>query len=203
MRRGWIPCSGVTVPSASRSTSRPSHWKPAAFGWKPRSITASTRLPAQSLRARTRQLEPRRPPRRAPRAADGERFEMVEVGSGLDRQRPAVGVDEREHPLPQLALDALLDQVPVVVHDARLFNVCDNESAARSSESCRKRRRSVGRECRRQPTTRTSKASWPLRPSRTWYDTRAPLSRVLKPSSTITEKWTNRSLSPPSGVMNP
>ncbi len=65
---------------------------------------------------RAGQLEPGGPPRSAPRTADGERFEMIEVGSGLDRQRPAVRVDERKHALPQLALDALLDQVPVVVH---------------------------------------------------------------------------------------
>ena len=63
-----------------------------------------------------RQLEPGRPPRRTPRTTDGERIEMIEVGSGLDRERPAVRVDEGKHALPQLALDALLDQVPVVVH---------------------------------------------------------------------------------------
>ena len=51
---------------------------------------------------------------------DGERFEVVEVGPGRDRQRTAVGVDEREHTLPQLALDALLDQIPVVEHDTTL-----------------------------------------------------------------------------------
>ncbi len=44
VRCGWIPWTGC--PASSRT--RPSHWNPAASRWKPRSITASTRRPAQS-----------------------------------------------------------------------------------------------------------------------------------------------------------
>ena len=45
VRRGWIPWTGCPA----SSTTRPSHWNPAASRWKPRSITASTRRPAQWL----------------------------------------------------------------------------------------------------------------------------------------------------------
>ena len=37
-------------------------------------------------------------------------------GPGLDAHRHAMGVDERQYPLEQLAIDALLDQQAVVVH---------------------------------------------------------------------------------------
>ncbi len=52
---------------------------------------------------------------------DLERFEVVDVGAGLDRQRLLVRVHEREDPLPQLALDALLDEVTIRVHAVTLF----------------------------------------------------------------------------------
>ncbi len=64
--------------------------------------------------------EPCGPPGWTPRASRLERLELVEVGAGRDRQGTAVRMDEREHALPQLTLDALLDQIPVVEHDTRL-----------------------------------------------------------------------------------
>ena len=66
------------------------------------------------------EAEPGRRPRRTPRASDLERVEVVDVGSGRDRQRTSIGMDEWEHALPQLTLDALLDQIPVVEHDTTL-----------------------------------------------------------------------------------
>ena len=119
---GGCPAAGVTTCRRRRARRRsPSHWKPAAFGWKPRSITASTRRPAHRRGAcpsNRNQVVPHGAPHGLPTV---ERFEVIEVGAGGDRQRTAVGVDEREHALPQLTLDALLDQVPVVVHTARHY----------------------------------------------------------------------------------
>ena len=43
VRCGWMPWTG----RPASSTTRPSHWNPAASRWKPRSTTASTRRPAQ------------------------------------------------------------------------------------------------------------------------------------------------------------
>ncbi len=90
-------------------------------GWKPRSITASTRRPAHSggisPDSRNHVVA-----HGAPHERPGlERCEVVEVGAGFDGQWSTVDVGERENPLPQLTLDSLLDEVPIVVHTATLF----------------------------------------------------------------------------------
>ncbi len=69
----------------------------------------------------TRQPEPRGGPGGSPRRPGLEGLEVIEIGTGLDRQPALVAVDEREDPLPQLALDAFLDEVAVAEHAATLF----------------------------------------------------------------------------------
>ena len=102
--------------------------------------------------ARAVESEPRGRPRCTPRTPRGERCEVFEVGSGRDRQRTAIGMDEREHALPQLTLDALLDQIPVVEHDTRLrrmsAGVCPRRTFSGVSRR-RERRRLLGRYGRR------------------------------------------------------
>ena len=115
-RRGWMPCTGR--PLASRT--RPSHWKPGESSRKPRSSSASTRRPDHAAGHLAGEAEPRRAPRRTPALTDGERRQVVERRPGLDGQREALGVDERQHPLGDLPGDPLLDQLAVVVHRAIL-----------------------------------------------------------------------------------
>jgi hypothetical protein len=67
------------------------------------------------------ETEPRGRPGRSPGRPGLEGFEMVGVGTGFDRQPTLVAVHEREHPLPQLALDPLLDEVTIGVHAATLL----------------------------------------------------------------------------------
>ena len=75
-----------------------------------------------------REAEPRRAPRRAPRAA---RPRTAPARRASARPRPSsgqpLGVDERQHPLVQLAGDPLLDQLPVVVHPSNVPPVRDSD----------------------------------------------------------------------------
>ena len=111
-RRGWMPCTGRPLPSRTR----PSHWKPGRV--EPEAEVEQRLDTAARPRRRdlAREAEPRRAPRRTPAVADGERREVVERRTGLDGQRAALRVHERQHPLGQLPGDPLLDQLPVVVH---------------------------------------------------------------------------------------
>jgi hypothetical protein len=69
----------------------------------------------------TGQAEPRGRPWRSPGGPGRERLEPIQIRTGLDGHRPFVRVHEGKDPLPQLALDPLLDEVPVGVHDATLL----------------------------------------------------------------------------------
>ncbi len=62
------------------------------------------------------EAEPRRAPRRSPALADGERRQVVEPRPGLDGEGDASRVHERQDALGQLARDAFLDELAVVVH---------------------------------------------------------------------------------------
>ena len=86
-----------------------------------------------------REAEPRRVPGLAPRSTHGERGQLVEGRPGLDVERLAGGGDEREHPLGELAGDAFLDQLGVVVHAANGTERRAGESRAASIESLRAR----------------------------------------------------------------
>ena len=76
--------------------------------------------PGPRRRHVSREPEPRRAPRLPPPVADGERLQVLDRRAGLDVQRAAVGVDQRQHPLGQLTGDPLLDEHTVVVHRAIL-----------------------------------------------------------------------------------
>ena len=111
VRRGWIPCTG----RPAGSTTRPSHWKPAASGWKPRSITASTHRPRHGSGispSNRNQVVPQGTPQR--RSVSG----VSCSGNGPRRHGdgPFVGVNQREHPLPELASDPFLDEQAIIVH---------------------------------------------------------------------------------------
>ena len=104
---GWTPCTGspcgVRAP-IPRTGSR-------AVGLEAE-VDDRLDAPRRPRRSGTspRQAEPRRPPRRTPRRRHRERAQRVERRPRLDAHRHAAAVHERQHPLDQLARDALLDE---------------------------------------------------------------------------------------------
>ena len=120
VRRGWMPCTG----RPASSTISPSHWNPAASARNPRSITASTRRPAHWLGDRAGEREPGRAPRRPPhRRRQRTAPARSSVGPAVIVSGTPLALDERQHPLVQLARDPLLDQPPVGVHQPRRYAI--------------------------------------------------------------------------------
>ena len=190
-----MPCSGVTIRRRARSTSEPlaleagrvrveaevDHRLDTAAGPLGGDLAAETEPGGRPRRT------PLRPALRTVRDDRGRARPRSSAGAGQGAPRGALAPTARAGSASRRGPDwrAPPDPIPMGVRIE-----CGTPSA-------RGRRRQLN------GTTRTSNASSPLRPSRTLKSTRAPLSSVLKPSLTITEKWTNRSLPPPSGVMNP
>ena len=130
---GGCPARARRAPSAPGAHTRPSLWKPAESGWKPRSITASSRCARPLGRHVGGEAEPGGAPRAAPLLADrerpgrrrrarhrlGVRHRLAGGVPRLHRHRHAGRVHRRHHPLGQLPPDASLHQHRVVVHGPR------------------------------------------------------------------------------------